>query len=55
MDGVKVWKGERDWALVIPHSHKPYFVVTVEGDSAERADGMVAHYSGLVEKWRDEG
>jgi mannose-1-phosphate guanylyltransferase / phosphomannomutase len=55
VDGVKVWKDERDWALVIPHSHKPYFVVTVEGDSAERADGMVAHYSGLVEKWRDEG
>ena len=55
VDGVKVWKDERDWALVIPHSHKPYFVVTVEGDSADRADSMVAHYSGLVEKWRDEG
>jgi mannose-1-phosphate guanylyltransferase/phosphomannomutase len=55
VDGVKVWKDERDWALVIPHSHKPYFVVTVEGNSAERAEELVGHYSGLVEKWRDEG
>jgi len=55
VDGVKVWKDERDWALIIPHSHKPYFVVTVEGDSSERADDLVAHYSNLVEKWRDEG
>lgn len=55
VDGVKVWKDERDWALVIPHSHKPYFVVTVEGKSAERAEQLVAHYSSLVEKWRDEG
>ncbi|MGQ0815101.1 MAG: sugar phosphate nucleotidyltransferase [Gemmatimonadota bacterium] len=54
VDGVKVWQGERDWALVIPHSHKPYFVVTVEGDSAGRADQLVTHYSNLVERWRDE-
>jgi mannose-1-phosphate guanylyltransferase/phosphomannomutase len=55
VDGVKVWKDARDWALVIPHSHKPYFVVTVEGDSPERAEDLVAHYSTLVERWRDEG
>lgn len=55
VDGVKVWKDERDWALVIPHSHKPYFVVTVEGKSVERAEELAAHYSSLVEKWRDEG
>lgn len=55
VDGVKVWRDDHDWALVIPHSHKPYFVVTVEGASAERADGLVAHYSKLVETWRDEG
>lgn len=55
VDGVKVWKGDRDWALIIPHSHKPYFVVTVEGDSAAAAERMVTHYSKLVEKWRDDG
>lgn len=54
VDGVKVWKDQRDWALIIPHSHKPYFVVTVEGESDARADQMVAHYSSMVEKWRDE-
>ncbi len=54
VDGVKVWKGEREWALVIPHSHKPYFVVTVEGSSAEQADQLLAQYCSLVEKWRDE-
>lgn len=55
VDGVKVWKDERDWALVIPHSHKPYFVVTVEGESEDKAQRLVAHYSSLVETWRDEG
>ncbi|HUP89405.1 MAG TPA: sugar phosphate nucleotidyltransferase [Longimicrobiales bacterium] len=55
VDGVKVWKDERDWALVIPHSHKPYFVVTVEGESDDKAQQLVAHYSSLVETWRDEG
>jgi phosphomannomutase len=55
VDGVKVWKDEREWALVIPHSHKPYFVVTVEGQSVERAEQLVAHYASLVEQWRDEG
>src|SRR5205085_10010949 len=54
VDGVKVWKDERDWALIIPHSHKPYFVVTVEGDDDGKAEELVAQYSSLVEKWRDE-
>ena len=55
VDGVKVWKDERDWALVIPHSHKPYFVVTVEAKSADRAQQLDQEYARLVEKWRDEG
>lgn len=54
VDGVKVWKDERDWALIIPHSHKPYFVVTVEAQSADRAEQLVKEYGDLVEKWRDE-
>ena len=55
VDGVKVWKDARDWALVIPHSHKPYFVVTVEGEDERRADQLVTHYAKMVETWRDEG
>jgi mannose-1-phosphate guanylyltransferase/phosphomannomutase len=54
VDGVKVWKNEREWVLIIPHSHKPYFVVTVEGESAHNADGLLARYTALVEAWRDE-
>ena len=54
VDGVKVWKDEHDWALVIPHSHKPYFVVTVEGATVDAVDKLITHYSHLVEKWRDE-
>lgn len=54
VDGVKVWKNEREWVLVIPHSHKPYFVVTVEGASAGSADALLARYVGHVETWRDE-
>jgi mannose-1-phosphate guanylyltransferase / phosphomannomutase len=54
VDGVKVWKTEREWVLVIPHSHKPYFVVTVEGASPESAEALLARYTGYVEAWRDE-
>jgi hypothetical protein len=52
---VKVWKGEHEWALVIPHSDKPYFVITVEGPDAESAAALLDHYAGLVAIWRDEG
>jgi mannose-1-phosphate guanylyltransferase/phosphomannomutase len=54
VDGVKVWKNEREWVLIIPHSHKPYFVVTVEGQSTESADSLLARYTAFVEAWRDE-
>jgi mannose-1-phosphate guanylyltransferase / phosphomannomutase len=56
VDGVKVWKnGGDEWALVIPHSDKPYFVVTVEGRDPGGADALLDRYSGLVAMWRDEG
>lgn len=54
IDGVKVWSGPREWALVIPHSDKPYFVVTVEGPDADSAAALLDRYSGLVAMWRDE-
>jgi mannose-1-phosphate guanylyltransferase/phosphomannomutase len=54
IDGVKVWKSDREWALIIPHSDKPYFVITVEGRDDEGADALLDHYSGLVAMWRDE-
>lgn len=54
VDGVKVWKNQHEWVLIIPHSHKPYFVVTVEGGSPERADELLARYTSQVEAWRDE-
>jgi mannose-1-phosphate guanylyltransferase / phosphomannomutase len=54
VDGVKIWKGEQDWALIIPHSDKPYFVVTVESPDPEGAEALLDRYSGLVAMWRDE-
>jgi mannose-1-phosphate guanylyltransferase/phosphomannomutase len=54
VDGVKVWKNEEEWVLVIPHSHKPYFVVTVQGSSAQNAEELLGRYAGYVEAWRDE-
>ena len=54
VDGVKVWKAENEWALVIPHSHRPYFVVTVEGPDAATAQALVDQWSRQVERWRDE-
>jgi mannose-1-phosphate guanylyltransferase/phosphomannomutase len=55
VDGVKVWRSEREWALVIPHSHKPTFVVTVEGVDDASAQGLLREYTRRVEQWRDGG
>ena len=54
VDGVKIIRNDREWALIIPHSDKPYFVVSVEGADADSADGLLSEYARLVEKWRDE-
>jgi mannose-1-phosphate guanylyltransferase/phosphomannomutase len=54
VDGVKIWTAENEWALVIPHSHKSYFVVTVEGPEPEKAEALLNRYSRQVERWRDE-
>jgi mannose-1-phosphate guanylyltransferase/phosphomannomutase len=54
VDGVKVWKSDTEWILIIPHSDKPYFVVTVESGDPVRAQELLEHYSRLVEGWRDE-
>jgi phosphomannomutase len=55
VDGVKIWKSEREWAMVIPHSDKPYFVVTVEAQDGDGAEALLDRYSGMVAMWRDEG
>jgi len=55
VDGVKVWVGDDEWVLVIPHSHKPYFVITAEGVDEARAEALVAEYVRKVERWRDDG
>ena len=54
VDGVKIWKGEREWAMVIPHSDKPYFVVTVEAEDGDGAEALLDRYAGHVAMWRDE-
>ncbi len=54
VDGVKVWRGAREWVLVIPHSDKPTFVVTAEAESPERTEALLGEYAQLVERWRDE-
>jgi mannose-1-phosphate guanylyltransferase/phosphomannomutase len=54
VDGVKVWKTGAEWVLMIPHSHRPYFVLTVEASNPESAQALLGHYGRLVEKWRDE-
>ena len=54
VDGVKIWKSDREWAMVIPHSDKPYFVVTVEAEDGDGAEALLDRYSGYVAMWRDE-
>jgi phosphomannomutase len=54
VDGVKIWKDGGEWAMIIPHSDKPYFVVTVEGQDGPGAEALLDRYSGLVAIWRDE-
>jgi mannose-1-phosphate guanylyltransferase/phosphomannomutase len=53
VDGVKVWENVDEWALIIPHSHRPSFVVTVEGRDAVSAQALMQRWSHQVEDWRD--
>lgn len=53
VDGVKLWKNEREWVLLVPHSDKPYFVITVEGADGARAEQLMAEYTRKVGAWRD--
>jgi mannose-1-phosphate guanylyltransferase/phosphomannomutase len=53
VDGVKIWKNDREWVLIIPHSDKPHFVITTEGVDAARAEALLAEYARKVEDWRD--
>jgi mannose-1-phosphate guanylyltransferase / phosphomannomutase len=53
VDGVKVWTSDGEWALIIPHSSKPYFVVTVEGADAATARALTRRWVERVEAWRD--
>jgi phosphomannomutase len=54
VDGVKIQRADNEWALIIPHSHRPYFVVTVEAPDTNGAQKMLGEYSDKVEAWRDE-
>jgi mannose-1-phosphate guanylyltransferase/phosphomannomutase len=54
VDGVKVWKNDQEWVLIIPHSDKPYFVVTAESGDEHRARALMQSYVKMVERWRDE-
>jgi mannose-1-phosphate guanylyltransferase/phosphomannomutase len=54
VDGVKVWKNDREWVLIIPHSDKPYFVVTAESADHNSARQLLQSYARSVERWRDE-
>ncbi len=54
VDGVKVWTADDDWALLIPHSHRPYFVVTVEGPGEAAAAARLDEWTRRLERWRDE-
>jgi mannose-1-phosphate guanylyltransferase / phosphomannomutase len=54
VDGVKIWKDGGEWAMIIPHSDKPYFVITVEGRDASGAEALLDRYAGLVAIWRDD-
>jgi mannose-1-phosphate guanylyltransferase/phosphomannomutase len=54
VDGVKLWKSDREWVLIIPHSDRPRFVVTAEAESEARVNELIAQYTQLVEEWRDD-
>jgi len=54
VDGVKIQNADNEWALIIPHSHRPYFVVTVEAPDAAQSQELLDHYCRRVEGWRDE-
>lgn len=47
-DGIKVFLNESEWMLARPDPDRPLFHVTVEGDSPERAQELLAEYTHVV-------
>lgn len=49
IDGIKVFVG-KDWVQVIPDPNREMFHVNAEGDTRERAEGLIGEYWKMMEK-----
>ncbi len=48
IDGIKVFLGEREWALIRPDPDNPTIQVSAEGGSEERAKEIAEEYASMV-------
>lgn len=54
IDGVKIYKENGDWVLVIPSQDEAYFKVFAESDSEKGVDPLLNEYSRLIAGWREQ-
>ncbi len=53
-EGIKIWEGRDDWFLVIPDNYADFLDVYVQASDSRVGDGILKHYTGLIEGWIKE-
>jgi mannose-1-phosphate guanylyltransferase/phosphomannomutase len=53
IDGVKIYKDDGDWVLVIPSQDEAYFRIYAEADSEKKVNVLLTDYASLIEKWKE--
>lgn len=53
IDGVKIYREDGDWVLVVPSQDEAYFRIYAEADSEKKVRGLLSEYTDLIEKWKE--
>ena len=51
VDGVKIWLDENDWILMIPDQYNDHLHLSIQAESDERGEKILATYTEKIEKW----
>ncbi|NIO15941.1 MAG: NTP transferase domain-containing protein [Deltaproteobacteria bacterium] len=53
IDGVKVYKDDGDWVLIIPSQDEAYFRIYAESESEKKVSTLLSEYSRIIEQWKE--
>jgi len=51
IDGVKIWRNEKDWVLMIPDHYSDYLHVYVQASNEEEGQKLCGEYEEKIKQW----